>query len=91
MANLPCFNQIKLFQEKLSAVTKDLLENFEISIKEKTDAGSNSSSDIEYDGTNIPELNMDCDILSLIRSDKSNENLLLLQLFFNNVLFFFYC
>lgn len=77
MINIICFNQIKLFQERLSAATKDILENFERSIKENTDAGSNSSSDIEYDGTNIPELNMDCDILSLIRSDKSKECLLL--------------
>lgn len=58
-------------QKKFLEVTKDILENLE-EAAERADTSSASSSDIEYDGTNIPELNMDCDILSLISSDRGN-------------------
>ncbi|GFY49806.1 centrosomal protein [Trichonephila inaurata madagascariensis] len=65
----------KAKESKPNELEEDEIENHSVSSKDTKDveeSDRNSSSDIEYDGTNIPELNLDYDALSAFQSVKTS-------------------
>ncbi|GFX50802.1 hypothetical protein TNCV_2723842 [Trichonephila clavipes] len=66
---------IKIKESKPNELEEDEIENHSVSSKDTKDveeSDRNSSSDIEYDGTNIPELNLDYDALSAFQPAKTS-------------------